>query len=127
MAANNPTAWTPNTTCDILHFSGVKVNNVPCYLVANYERHEESGEGDDNATRYTHTMLVAQTTDIRDEYDTGVQAGNEDTVYIPSSGGAGTTTPFAVRFVETKGWGTGWVHLKVYLDRGIPPWPTKNL
>jgi hypothetical protein len=127
MAANAPTAWTPNTTCDILHANGTKVNNIPCFLSADYLRHEESGEGDDNITRFTHTMLVAQGTDVRDEYDTGVQPGGQDTVYIPSTAGAGTSTPFTVRFVETKGWGSGWTHLKVYLDRGTPPWPTKNL
>jgi hypothetical protein len=125
MAANNPTAWSPNNLCDIVHAgAGGTVHGVPCFLSGNYERHEESGEGDPNNTRFTHTMLVPAGTDIRDEYDTGAQLGSEDVVYVPN---AAVGTAFNVVFVETKAWGSAWQHLKVYLDRQAPNWPTKNL
>jgi hypothetical protein len=98
---------------------------VPCFLSADYQRHAESGEGDSMVYRYTHIALVPAGTDIRDFYDAGTQLGGQDTVYIPAHNAGGT--PFTVRFVETKGWNTPWAHLKVYLDRGTPPWPTRSL
>jgi hypothetical protein len=99
--------------------------SVQGQLTADYERHEESGEGDDNVTRWTHILAVGWPNDIRDGYDGGVQIGSQDTVYIPPN--TLTGTPFTVRFVETKARGTGFTYLKVYLDRGTPPWPTSNL
>jgi hypothetical protein len=117
--------WTPNTTCSIYHNSGAHQDGIPCFLEANYARHTESGEGDPMDFRYTHTLLLPIGTDVEDTYDAGVQPGGQDIVWIPNY--AATSTPYRVQFVETKAWGSAWAHLKVYLDRGTPPWPTSNL
>jgi len=118
--------FTTNSICDIAHAAGGSLNGLPCHLNADYERHAESGEGESMSFRYTHVMLIAQGTNIEDQYTGGTQVGGQDTVYIPSGAG-GNATPFTVQFVETKAWNTPWAYLKVYLDRGTPPWPTKYL
>jgi len=118
----------PNTTCDIYRDgnsppAAPDVAGVPCYLVADYGRHTESGEGDPMEFRFTHTMLVTLDTDIRDGYTIGAQTGTQNSVWIPDQNG----TQFYVRFVEVKARGTPGAHKKVYLDRLLPTWPTDNI
>jgi hypothetical protein len=115
-----------NCTFQIVHNGGGGPAGIPGFLQGNYGAHAEHGEKDPANFRYTHTLLCPIGTDIRDEYDAGIQPGGQDTVYIPSGAGA-AATPWTVRFVETKAWNTPWVHIKVYLDRGTPPWPTTTL
>jgi hypothetical protein len=52
-----------NQTCDVYRFgndppAAPDVANVPIFLVANYERHMESGEGDAMPTRFSHHALM---------------------------------------------------------------------
>ncbi len=118
-----------NQTCDIYRYgngppSAPDVANVQIMLVASYFKHTEQGEGDDMITRYTHTTLMPYGTDCRDGYSYGTQ-GNCDTLRIPANSGfAGSI--YVVRFVETKARGTPFEHLKVYLDRETPNWPSAN-
>ena len=117
-----------NQACDIFRFGNdpptqpPDVANVPIFLVANYERHMESGEGDAMSTRFSHHCLMPYGTDIRDGYSYGV-IGNADNIRVPAGVGV-TATKFDVRFVETKAKGTPQEHLKVYLDRETPQWPS---
>jgi hypothetical protein len=117
--------FTPNATCDVVHNNNTQISGIQCFLAGSYERHTRVGEKDPMSFRFTHILLVPLNTDIRDEYGAGVQPGGQDTVWIPQHNAAGT--PFTVRFIENKALGTAWAHLKVYLDRGTPPWPTRNL
>ncbi|HYV40105.1 MAG TPA: hypothetical protein VE988_30745 [Gemmataceae bacterium] len=119
----------PNTTCDIYHTGNAPpaapdVPGVQCYLIGDFYRRTESGEGDAADGRFTHTMLVALATDVRDDYDSGVFGTGQDTVFVPDKNG----TEFDVRFVEVKSRNTPGAHKKVYLDRCLPPsWPTSDL
>jgi hypothetical protein len=118
-------SFTPNVTVDIYHSGGGSVLGIQGMLQADYLRREEAGKGESGAFRWTHTLLLPQGTDIRDAYDAGTQPGGQDTVWLPHNSASGT--PFRVQFVETKAWNTPWAYLKVYLDRGTPPWPTRQL
>ena len=116
-------------TCDIWRNGNLAnpspdVANVPCVLQASYYDRMEHGEGDSAICRYTHTMLLPVGTDLRDGYSYGTYNNSPDSVVIPA--GAGTTlgTIFNVTFVETKAKGTPQEHLKAYLDRITPQWPT---
>src|SRR5436305_1605857 len=118
-----------NTTCDIYRAGNEPPNapdvaGVQCYLVGDFFRRTESGEGDAAGGRYTHTLLVPLATDIRDDYDAGTFGTGNDSVYVPDKNG----TAFYVRFVEVKSRGTPAAHKKVYLDRRqVTGWPTSNL
>jgi hypothetical protein len=120
----------PNMTCDIWRSGNLgnpspDVANVQCALVANYLGHTEHGEKDPVEQRFTHTMLMPVGTDCRDGYDEGTYGNNPDNVTIPAGATAANYTIFDVIFVETKAKGTPQEHLKVYLDRVTPEWPTK--
>jgi hypothetical protein len=120
----------PNMTCDIWRNAHLvnpapDVSGVQCYLSASYYGHAEHGERDPIAQRYTHTMLMPVGTDCRDGYNEGQYGNSPDYVSIPSGAPAATYTLFVVVFVETKAKATAQEHLKVYLDRVTPPWPTK--
>ncbi len=69
---------------------------------------------------YSHTLLVETGVDLRDDYDAGVVGTNADTVYVAD-------TPFAVIFVERLQRGAPGDHLRAYLDRQVPTWPTTDL
>jgi hypothetical protein len=117
-----------NTTCDIYRHGNAPpsppdVAGVACYLRASFMRREETGEGDGADHRYSHEMLVDWAADIRDGMASFVVTGNPDTVYVPNRNG----TPFVVRFVERKNRGLPSDHKRVYLDRGLPSWPTNYL
>jgi hypothetical protein len=74
---------------------------------------------------YTHILLAHLAVDIRDAYDAGAFDVGEpaDTIYIPDQSG----TPFQVVFVERLERGAAFDHLRVYLNRRLPAWPTNQL
>jgi hypothetical protein len=120
-----------NTTCDIYHDpnsppADPDVAGVPCHLTADWRGGNEAGErgaGFGLANfMWTHVMLVALGTEIRDGYTgTGSAPGSTDRVYIPDKDG----TEFKVAFVErVRGGGD---HLRVYLHRQMPNWFTDDL
>ena len=117
-----------STTCDIYR-SGTgppappAVAAVPCSLSANYGLGLEAGETSAGIYRFDHTMLVAPTTDVRDDYNIGTIGVGMDSVYIPDKNG----TQFKVTFVERHGKGTASDHKKVYLVRQAVTWPSINL
>ncbi len=69
---------------------------------------------------YSHVLFVETGVDLRDDYDAGVFGSSGDTVYVAA-------TPFAVVFVERLGRGTPGDHLRAYLQRHAPTWPTTDL
>ncbi|MCI0462853.1 MAG: hypothetical protein L0Z62_38390 [Gemmataceae bacterium] len=73
--------------------------------------------------RWTHTLLLDVTVDLRDGYSFSNIGTGFDTVYIPDKNG----TPFRVRFVERVNRGKADDHQRVYLDRGTPAWPSSDL
>jgi hypothetical protein len=112
-----------NTTCDIYRTgrappTAPDVGGVPCYLLGNYYAGLEHGEGDSTTLKYSHTMLVDVSTDVRDGYVTGVINSVYDTAYVPDKTGVG----YNVVFVERKRVATG-DFKKVYLARKAPAWP----
>lgn len=121
----------PNTTCDIYHNGtpgppgAPDIAGVACFLRPDFaggHRHvAEAANYPDY--RWTHTLLVALTVDIRDDYTTGLPGGTHDLIYIPDKNGSA----FKVRFVERVGRGTAADHKRVYLDRQLPTWPTNDL
>lgn len=117
---------TANTTCDVYRAgsappSSPTVGGVGILLTANFgEFRMQAGEGVDRLFRYTHLALVPAGTDVRDGFDRGASGATTcDTIYVPDLDG----TPFAVRFVVRLIDGTR----KVYLDRGLPQWPTNEM
>lgn len=127
-----PLPLPPNTTCAIYRAGRLPpqppdLAGIPGHLHADFRRRLEIGEGEMPQLRYTHLLLVDLNVDIRDGFtgwpQSGPPAGAADTVYIPDPNG----TPFIVRFVERRLRGTPTEHLRVYLDRGYPPWPTDEL
>jgi hypothetical protein len=135
----------PNTTCDIYRaghappaapdVAGVAVNLSGAFADAHRAAVSgmQSPSGNFPILRWTHVMLVDVGVDIRDNYQGPVTtdqfAGYEqpyafgDTVYVPDKSG----TIFYVVFVERLGYGSGFDHKRVYLQRGLPAWPTNNL
>src|SRR5262245_7338204 len=117
-----------NNTCDVYRNAnappaGPDVAGVRCYLHADYGRRLETGEGEVNSLRYTHTLMVDVAADIRDGFSVFGSTGTEDSVYIPDQNG----TRFFVVFVERRGRGLPTDYKKVYLDRYAPTRPTNNL
>lgn len=109
-----------NATCDIYR-TGVSppappsVQGVKGFLLGRYTHRLERGEDKSAALRYTHTLLVEPTTDIRDTKATAFTASaTPDIVYIPNNLG----TPYRVVHVERRNQGTFADHKRVYLDRG---------
>jgi hypothetical protein len=118
----------PNTTCDIYRTghappAAPDVAAVRCRLGADYGAGLEHGEGDSPDLKFTHTLLVDVATDVRDGYDAGTVGGTADTVYVPDK----TGTAWTVVFVERRQRGTPQDHLKVYLVRRQPSYPTQEL
>jgi hypothetical protein len=115
-------------TCDIWRNGNLgnppDVANVTCFLKGDYQRHTESGERDPMDSRFTYTMLLPLGADCRDGYSYGAYGNSPDTIGIPAGAGA-LATLFNVVFVESKAKGTPQEHLKVYLDRITPTWPSK--
>lgn len=113
------------TTADVYRWPTVPpaspaVAGLVIQLRGNYQRFLEAGEGD-ASEHFTHVALAAPTADVRDD-DTGQgRAGNPDALYIPDRSG----TRFTVVFVERVGRGTLVDHLRIYLMRGSPTWPTE--
>lgn len=123
-----PLPFPQNNTCDIYRFgvtppAAPTVAGVPCLLLPGYERRAETGEGDAASLRFTHTMLVEVSVDVRDAMGNFTVGANPDTLYVPDK----TGTPFLIVFVERLGLGTPLDRKRVYLDRKKPTWPTDNL
>jgi hypothetical protein len=121
---------TANQTCDIWRNGNLAnvspdVSNVQCFLTASYHGRMEHGEGDAAQCRYSHTMLMPVGTDCRDGYSYGTYNNLPDSVTIPAGANTAVRTIFNVVFVETKARGTPQEHLKCYLDRITPQWPSK--
>jgi len=117
-------------TCDIWRSGNLgnatpDVANVPCFLKASYYDREEHGEKDPVITRWTHTMMMDISTDVRDGYSYGNYGNNPDSVTIPAGATGANRTIFNVTFVEAKAPGSPQTYKKVYLDRLVPTWPTK--
>ena len=74
---------------------------------------------------YSHVLLAPLDVDVRDAYDDGAFDTGQpaDTLYIPDQAG----TPFRVVFVERLERGTASDHLRVFLNRHLPAWPTNQL
>lgn len=113
-----------NTTCDIYRsangppnppdVAGVKVFLAP------------KGSNSLTAQYYSHVALVAQGTDIRDDYTTGsftTPGSGADHLYVPDQSGA----QYIVVLVRRVGRGTAIDHLQVLLKRKVTAWPTQNL
>ncbi|HYT92915.1 MAG TPA: hypothetical protein VEL76_29630 [Gemmataceae bacterium] len=120
---------TPNTTCDVYRNgtappSAPAVAGVRGHLHADYWLRLQDGAGDGSSYQFTHILLVAADTDIRDGMITfSFNAAQNDDVYIPDQNG----TRFRVVAVEIHGRGQPGAVRKVYLDRYAPTWPTNNL
>jgi hypothetical protein len=116
---------TTNTTCDVYRAgvtppSSPAVGGVAILLTANFGEFRMAGGGAGREFRYTHLALFPAGTDVRDGFDSGASgAATCDSVYVPDQNG----TSFAVRFVVRLNDGTR----KVYLDRGLPAWPTNEV
>jgi hypothetical protein len=100
------------------------VPGVPCYLKPIYMQGLERGEGDSTSLKYTHSLLVDVTADIRDAYNLQVIGATYDTVYIPDKNG----TAWIVVFTEMVDIGVAaYQHKRVYITRKLPTYPTNNL
>lgn len=118
----------PNTTCDIYRSgnnppTAPDVAGVRGQLKALYGVGLERGESDGISKKFTHMLLVACPTDIRDAYDAGSIGTTADTVYIPDKDGVG----YKVVYVEILGPGSPTAHKRVFVSRQRPSWPSSNL
>jgi hypothetical protein len=117
---------TSNTTCDIYRTgrsppAAPDVAGVKCYLAP-------KGQSSLTTQYYTHVMLVAPTTDVRDDLvASGLTVGpNADTVYVPDK----TGVMYQVLLVRRDGRGTALDHKEVLLLRRVSPtnfWPSDNV
>ena len=115
------------TTCDIYRGNPPPggatpaATNVPCQLVPDYAHGALVPAN--SARGWTHYLVLDTTVDLRDSFP-GMNIpwafGNTDTVHIPS----GSSTAYAVVFVELSGKGGANEHKLAYLDRLLPNWPT---
>jgi hypothetical protein len=97
------------------------IGPVPCILASDWRLGQDNGDRRVNAIAWTDFMLVDASIDVRDGYTGASTFTAQDTVYIPDA----TGTPFTVIFVEL--WQRGPAQYKrVYLDRGLPNWPTDS-
>src|SRR5262245_48661802 len=114
----------PNNTCDIYRSGNAPpaspaVAAVPCYFQGRYARGLEAGEGDSDALKFTHLMLVDLAADVRDAYGLGMIGATFDAVYVPDQNGV----KYNVVFVERRNRGLPGDHQRVYLARNAPGWP----
>jgi hypothetical protein len=80
--------------------------------------------------RWTHVLIVAAGTDVRDAYNSQLDPGRNnsaaDTVVVTDSNG--NKVPYYVVFVEEAFRGTAYAQLRVYLDRFQPAqWPSDGV
>ena len=114
-----------NSSADVYRWTSAPpaapaVANVAIHLRGDYRRFLDAGEGDADG-HFTHVALVDPTVDVRDDYTGYARAGTPDALYVPDRSG----TRFTVVFVERVGRGTFADHLRVYLMRETPAWPTE--
>ncbi len=117
-----------NTTCDIYRTgvsppSSPATAGVPCVLQPDWRGGNEAGDREVNTLAWTHVMLVDVSVDIRDAYTGHMTSTLQDTIYVPDQSG----TAFNVMFIERVQRGTPQEHLRVFLDRQTPSWPTNEL
>jgi hypothetical protein len=126
-----PLQFAANAQCDIyrnatyLAEGAPDVLNIGGYLFNSYFMHSQFGHGDTMSTRYSAWILLPYGTDIRDDFNAGTYGTNFDVISIPAGQPLANGTQFKVVKVETRGLGTHSQHLKVYLDRYEPSWPSK--
>ncbi len=114
----------PNDTCDIYRAANSPpatpdVKGVKCYL-------KPKGQSSLTTPYYTHLMLVAVETDIRDDYDHGnftAGAGSSNWVWVPDMNG----NKFNVILVRRVGKGTPLDHKQVLLKRVATTYPSEDL
>jgi hypothetical protein len=125
-----PAGFTPNTTCDVYRSGNAPPANpdvagVPIVLTPDFMNAHSMQTTSGTTFRWTHLLLCALATDIRDNYNFG-GAGNAmetqgtqfDNVYVPNKSG----TQFAVIFVERVRNPGGTDYLRVYVQRQVPAW-----
>ena len=120
----------PNTTCDIYRFgtappAAPAIAAVACYLRPDWRGGQEQGDRSGGLAQlvWTHLLLVDSSVDIRDAYIGGMGQTEQDTVYIPDQNG----TAYKVTLIECVGRKDAQDHLRVYLDRQTPTWPTNQV
>jgi hypothetical protein len=96
--------------------------DVPGYLDGAYDDGLERAEAA-NELRYTHRLLVDESVDVRDDFQSFTVTGQRDLIYVPDAAG----TPFEVVFVERPFRGFGLAVKRVFLNRRSPNWPTNDL
>ena len=94
-----------------------------CQLKAHYNLGLETGEGDTVTKKFTHTIIVDCSADIRDDYDAGTIGASADVVKIPDTNG----TPFQVVYVEILHPGNPNSMKRIYIARQTTTFPTSNL
>lgn len=119
-------------TCDIYRGTtsppaAPDVAGVPCVIRPNFVAGQEAGDrgGGATALTWTHLLLVALDTDIRDGYtaDSAFDITAADHVFVPDQTGQECT----VRFVEVVGKGTPTAHKRAYIDRRRATYPMSDL
>ncbi len=119
----------PNTTCDVYRNGNAPpaapdVADVSGHLRPAFREGMSVNEYDmATPIAYTHVLLIDAAVDVRDAYVGQRGHVQQDTVYIPDQDG----TPFVVMFVERVNRGLASEHKRLYLDRGLPTWPTNEL
>jgi hypothetical protein len=112
----------PNTTCDIYRTgtappASPAVSGVQILLISDFERGQEK-----DGTKWSHYMLCALDTDVRDDWDEGTPSLTNDTVWIPDKDGV----EYRVQFVTQLYRGTPDEQKKVYLARAGVTWPKND-
>jgi len=82
--------------------------------------------------KWTHILLLPPGTDVRDAYNSQLDPARNnniaDTIILKDSKNTANKTAFYVVFVELVLRGTGFSHIRVYLDRFQPnTWPLDAL
>jgi hypothetical protein len=131
--ATTKAPYPTNTTCDIYRSGNAPpaapdVAAVAIALSPDFANAHGVQTTTSTTLRWTHILLCALTTDIRDAFAGGGPTAesfnaNPDTVYVPDKNG----TPFKVIYVERVGRQANNDYLRVYVQRQTPNWPTNQL
>lgn len=127
---------TPNVTVDIYRTANPS-NPLPAGTpavpgVAGYIKPDATRgrQGSAQWLKWTHLLQLPPGIDVRDAYNSQLDPSRSnsaaDTVVVTDS--AGNKVPYYVVFVEEISRGTGYAHLRVYLDRFQPAvWPSDGI
>jgi hypothetical protein len=121
-----------NQLCDITRWDGtLGTAGVSFFLTEDYASAHFPSVTGTTTGRWTHIGLFDVSVDIRDAYQPGASFADGfgstfDTVYVPNHASL-TKVPYQVVFVERLGRGTAQDMKRVYLQRGVPGWPTASL